>query len=226
MNAKSTLKMALDCLMVILLPLMMAYSLIGEALHEWLGASMFLLFLGHHGLNWRWYRGLAKGKWTAGRLFHTFVNAALLLCMLGLMVSGVILSRYVLDFLPIKGGRGFARTLHMLSAYWDFCLMSLHLGMHWNRMMGMVQKRLSLPKRLLRVIAAVTEAYGASTFFRREFPMYLFLKTHFVFFDFEEPFILFFLNYIAVIAFFAAVGYYGSNLLKRYKRNAADKSVI
>ena len=42
MNAKSTLKMALDCLMVVLLPLLMAYSLIGEELHEWLGASMFL----------------------------------------------------------------------------------------------------------------------------------------------------------------------------------------
>ena len=93
MNAKSTLKMALDRLMVVLLPLLMAYSLIGEELHEWLGASMFLLFLGHHALNRRWYRSLAKGKWTARRLFRTFVNAALLLCMLGLMVSGVILSR-------------------------------------------------------------------------------------------------------------------------------------
>ena len=63
MNAKSTLKMALDRLMVVLLPLLMAYSLIGEELHEWLGASMFLLFLGHHALNRRWYRSLAKGKW-------------------------------------------------------------------------------------------------------------------------------------------------------------------
>ena len=82
MNAKSTLKMALDRLMVVLLPLLMAYSLIGEELHEWLGASMFLLFLGHHALNRRWYRSLAKGKWTARRLFRTFVNAALLLCMI------------------------------------------------------------------------------------------------------------------------------------------------
>lgn len=208
MNAKSTLKMVLDCLMVVLLPLLMAYSLIGEEFHEWLGASMFLLFLGHHALNWRWYRSLAKGKWTARRLFQTFVNAALLLCMLGLMVSGVILSRYVLDFLPIKGGRGFARTLHMLSAYWGFCLMSLHLGMHWNMVIGMVQKHLSLPKRLLRVIAVVTAAYGASAFFRREFPAYLFLKTHFVFLDFEEPFILFFLDHIGIMCFFAIIGHY------------------
>ena len=32
MNAKSTLKMALDRLMVVLLPLLMAYSLIGDCL--------------------------------------------------------------------------------------------------------------------------------------------------------------------------------------------------
>nr|WP_325197066.1 hypothetical protein [uncultured Oscillibacter sp.] len=37
--------------------------------------------------------------------------------MLGVMASAVILSRYVFDFLSIKGGRGFARTLHMLSSY-------------------------------------------------------------------------------------------------------------
>lgn len=225
MNAKSTLKMALDCLMIVLLPLLMAYSLIGEEIHEWLGASMFLLFLGHHVLNWRWYRSLAKGKWTARRLFQTFVNAVLLLCMLCLMVSGVILSRYVFDFLPIKGGRGFARTLHMLASYWGFCLMGLHLGMHWNMVIGMVQKRLSLPKRLLQIIAVVTAAYGVSAFFRREFPMYLSLKTHFVFLNFEEPLGLFFLGHIAVIGLFAAVGYYGVKLLKPHKSSHTDTSV-
>lgn len=73
---------------------------------------------------------------------------------------------------------------------------------------GMVQKHLSLPKRLLRVIAVVIAAYGASAFFRREFPAYLFLKTHFVFLDFEEPFILFFLDHIGIMCFFAIIGHY------------------
>ena len=221
MNAKSTLKMVLDCLMVVLLPLLMAYSLIGEELHEWLGASMFLLFLGHHALNWRWYRSLAKGKWTARRLFQTFVNATLLLCMLGLMVSGVILSRYVLDFLPIKGGRGFARTLHMLSAYWGFCLMSLHLGMHWNMVIGMVRKRCRgssgamIPA--LKTAAAAVSAYGAYAFSKRDISDYLFLRSHFVLFDYEEPLLRFFLDYIAVGFLFSLTGYFVMKALMRCK---------
>lgn len=61
-------KRALDCLMVLLLPLLMAYALVGGAAHEWLGTVMFLLFLGHHGLNWRWYPALLKGRWTVARV--------------------------------------------------------------------------------------------------------------------------------------------------------------
>ena len=46
-------KAALDGLMILLLPVLMAYSLVGEQLHEWLGVLMLLLFVGHHALNWR-----------------------------------------------------------------------------------------------------------------------------------------------------------------------------
>jgi hypothetical protein len=46
----------------------------------------------------------------------------LILCtMAGLMISGIIYSRHALSFLPIKGGRSFARNLHMVSAYWGVC---------------------------------------------------------------------------------------------------------
>lgn len=122
----------LDCLMVVLLPLLMAYSMIGESIHEWLGIATLLLFLGHHALNWRWYRSLPRRKWSPVRMFQTAVNTALLLVMAGLAVSGIIMSRYVFSFLPVQSGRSFARTLHMLSAYWGFCTMSLHLGLHWG----------------------------------------------------------------------------------------------
>lgn len=47
--------------------------------------------------------------------------------MIGSAVSGIILSRYALAFLPIEGGRAFAHTLHLMSAYWGFALMGFHL---------------------------------------------------------------------------------------------------
>ncbi|MBQ9279294.1 MAG: hypothetical protein IJ224_11755 [Lachnospiraceae bacterium] len=42
------LRIIIDMMMVALLPLLMAYSLIGEKLHEILGISIFALFIAHH----------------------------------------------------------------------------------------------------------------------------------------------------------------------------------
>lgn len=140
MKPKMMLKMGLDLVMTVLLLCQMAYMLIGEAAHEWMGAAMFVLFLLHHVLNWRWYRNLVKGKYTALRILQTVVDFLVLLAMIGLMVSGIMLSREVFAFLPIRGGMGFARILHMLAAYWGFILMSVHLGLHWGMIMGMARK--------------------------------------------------------------------------------------
>lgn len=62
--------------------------------------------------------------------------------MAGSMVRGIILSRHVLSFLSINGGRSAARKLHMLSAYWGFVLMGIHLGFHWSMMLGMAENAL------------------------------------------------------------------------------------
>lgn len=213
-------KRALDCLMVLLLPLLMAYSLVGEAAHEWLGTAMFLLFLGHHGLNWRWYPALLKGRWTAARVFQTAVSALLLLAMLGLMASGVMLSRHVFSFLPRRGGQEFARTLHMLSSYWGFCLMGLHLGLHWRMVMGWAGQRATVRPALLSAAGLLAAGYGVYAFFKREVWLYLFLRSHFVFFDFSEPLAMYLLDYIAVLAAFVWLGHYAARLLQRVGRKA------
>ena len=51
MRAKQILKIAVDVAMTIALLLLMAYELIGQAAHEWLGIGMFVLFIIHHILN-------------------------------------------------------------------------------------------------------------------------------------------------------------------------------
>ena len=42
MNQKAKIKMGIDLVMTILLLCQMAYMLIGETAHEWLGTAMFL----------------------------------------------------------------------------------------------------------------------------------------------------------------------------------------
>lgn len=48
------IKIAVDAAMSVSMLLLMAYGLVGEAAHEWIGMGMFALSVVHHVLNCRW----------------------------------------------------------------------------------------------------------------------------------------------------------------------------
>lgn len=139
-------KLIVDAVMSALLLLLMAYELIGAAVHEWLGIAMFVLVILHHGLNRKWSENVLKGKYGPMRITQMVLVVLVLFSMLGSMVSGIILSRHALVFLPIHGGTGWARTVHLLCGYWGFVLMGLHLGLHWSVVIGMRESFSNRPK--------------------------------------------------------------------------------
>ena len=141
MNRKQMMRMTVDCLMTVILLLLMGYSRVGEAAHEWLGISMFLLYIIHHIMNRKWFSGIFKGKYSLFRVVQTVLVILLLVTMIGSAVSGMILSKHVFGFLDLKGASS-AREIHMLCGYWNFILMSLHLGLHWTMIVKMVSKKL------------------------------------------------------------------------------------
>jgi hypothetical protein len=221
MKPKAVVKIIVDIIMTIVLLIQMAYHLIGELAHEWIGVGMFILFIAHHILNWSLIRNLCRGKYNILRSIQAGINLLVFLSMIGMMVSGIMMSRYVFAFLPTGGGTGFARALHHVSAYWDFVLMSLHIGLHWGMMIGMakrITKRASAPhKRIVfPIIGAIIAAYGAYAFLVRQFPQYMFLKIEFSFFDYEEPAILFFLDYFAIMGLFVFLVYYAIKLMQKF----------
>ena len=136
MKPKQLIKISVDISMMIFLLLLMAYERIGQAAHEWLGIGLFILFLVHHLLNRGWHAALAKGRYSALRIWQTVLVSLALVTMLGAMVSGAVISRHALRFLSISGGQSFGRTMHLLSVYWGFVVMSLHLGFHWQMLLG------------------------------------------------------------------------------------------
>ena len=218
MKQKTILKIVVDIGMTVMSLLLMTYELIGEAAHEWFGIGMFALFIIHHILNRKWSRSVFKGKYTLLRIWQTVLVIGILITMAGSMYGGVILSKHALSFLPIEGGRAFAREIHVVSAYCGFVLMSLHLGLHWSMMMGMAKRLVKeIPtagKWVLRGIAALIAGYGVYAFIRREIGHYMFLQNQYVFFDFEEPLIFFLADYIAVMALFVWVSHYFSKGLR------------
>lgn len=217
MQTKQKLRISVDLAMIILLPLLMAYELVGEEAHEWIGICMLLLFFLHHILNFAWHKNLAKGRYAGVRNLGTVINIFLSLIMLSQMVSGIMMSRHVFLFLPLDNGMSVARIMHLLGSYWGFFLMSLHAGLHGNMLMGMVKGAAnnSQPSAvrtvLLRTAAVLVAAYGAYAFINRGLASYMFLQNQFVFFDFSEPRTAFFADYVAIMFLFACLGYYASN---------------
>lgn len=216
---KKKIRIIVDCGMTLLLPLLMAYSLVGEAAHEYLGIGMFLLFVTHHILNIAWWKHIFCGKYTLLRILGTAVNLTLAMIMLALPISGMMLSRHVFRFLHFNGA-SMARTVHLMASYWGLVLMSFHAGMHGNVMMGMFRKAAHTQQTSkirtwsLRVIAVLLAICGIHAFVKNRISSYLFLRTQFVFIDFSQPVVLALLDYLAIIAFFAVIGYYISKLIK------------
>lgn len=100
----------------------------------------------------------------------------------------------------------------MLSAYWGFALMSVHLGFHWSMMVGMAKKLFRKPSAVRqlagRLLALAVAGYGIYAFVKRGIGSYMLLRNPFVFFDFEEPLMFFYMDYIAVMGLFIFIGNY------------------
>lgn len=212
------IKIAVDAAMSVSMLLLMAYGLVGEAAHEWIGMGMFALFVAHHILNRKWLLAVGKGKYTPIRVLQTALVGILFLSMFGSMISGVVLSRYVFAFFPKHGGYELAQQVHNLCAYWGFVCMSLHLGFHWSMMLAMARKHLpSSPPRTwsLRLIGWLWAVYGAFAFRRRGVSLYMLLRSHFIFYDYTELVLIFLIDYLSVMVMFVLIGYLISMLLKR-----------
>lgn len=216
---RPALKMTVDGAMVSLLPLLMAYSLLGEAAHEWLGIAMSALFILHHVLNRKWYGGLCKGRYSTVRTLGVATDLLLLADMIALPVSGVMMSRHLFTFLNVDAGMALARMVHLLASYWGLVLMSFHAGLHGGAVMAMLRKgangKSAARTMILRAFTALLGLWGIFAFLRREIGSYLFLRNQFVFLDFSQPLVFFVIDYISVMALFAMAGHYSTKLLKR-----------
>lgn len=165
-----------------------------------------------------------KGRYSAVRILTLCLDALLLIAMLAQMYSGIVMSRYVFDFLPVSGGMLLARRLHILGSYWGFLLMSLHLGLHWNMILGMLRKATQIKRdskvrrAVVRAAGGLVAGYGCYVFIKREFPTYLLLKSEFVFLDYSESKILFYLDYLALMGLCIFLAHYGGKLLSAVRR--------
>lgn len=223
---KKHIRTVVDMAMIVLLPMLMAYSLIGEKLHEIIGTILFALFIVHHVLNRQWYKAIFNGKYTPRRIFQTVLNFLLLVFMLTQPISGILMSKYLYSSIRIAGSSATARELHLFLAYWGFVFMCLHAGTHMCAPIKKLQARGRRTLTMILIALGAISVYGGYAFVKRRLPEYMFLRSSFAFFDFGEPRIFFFFDYIAMMILSAAIGMMISVFLGRLpgKNNIRQQS--
>lgn len=228
---KRKIKILIDVLMTGFLLFQMSYSLIGEDRHKWHGIILLILFVLHNTLNCGFYKSLLRGKYGPFRIFQVLLAFLAVLSMTGAMISGLSMARDIIPFVPFKLRGSTARELHMVSVYWGFAILSLHLGLHWSMALGMMKKKVPVlqtkaGRSALRTAGILLAVYGGYAFIKREIGLYMTLQNMFVFFDFEEPLVFFILDYLAVMGLFVWAGYYMAEWLKRFSVKKLDKPIL
>ena len=188
--------------------------------HEIIGVLLIVVWALHVYANRRWFKAVFRGRNNPYRIMQTVVNCGMLICALLLAISGVMLSNHVFAFLGIESGASFARTAHLLASHWYFVFIALHIGLHVN----VIFSRLGVAQLVVRscgvviasrVAVALVSAYGVYAFIGRGLWKYLTLQQPFFFMDLERGYVMFFIDYIAMVIALATAMYYVMKCLKR-----------
>lgn len=229
MNTKLRTKILVDILMTITMFVVMCYPYTGGDYHEVAGTVLLVFIVLHQILNRNWYKNLVNGSFNGPRILQTVVDIGLLVVLFLQMFSGISMSRYVFTFLPFGMNAGMARTIHLVCAYLSFLLMGFHVGLHYAMIINMFRRMFHISGEnkvgiiCLRTIAIVIAVYGIYAIGKRDFMEYIMMRTHFAFFDYEEPALVFVLDYIAIMGTMVFVAYYIQKFLINRKKTQIKK---
>ena len=222
MSGKKHMRRVIDMLMIVVLPLLMAFELIGRSTHEWLGMTMMGLVIVHQILNRAGYKNTFRGKYNPLRAATLALDLSLIVLMILQAISGMSMAKHLPDFLPKLMRRSVARGVHMTCAYWCFTLMNVHAGFHMSAMFVRIKRKMKPGTwKILSTAGLLIAVYGAYAFVKRQLPGYMFMQIQFAFFDYEEPLVFFFADYLAIMALFALVGHSLSALLRKWTSKEA-----
>lgn len=213
------IKIVIDILMYFIFVILMGHHITENLIHEILGTILFILFIVHHILNYRYYKTIFKGKYNFKRVFLLIIDLLLLISMIGMMISGVIISSDVFAFLNIPTTI-FGRQLHMVSTSWAFVIMSIHLGLHLGVFINKLNKKMknSVLEYVYYLILILIVIYGIYSFKKLNFISDMFLLNAFKFYDFNESPIIFYLHVISSSLFIGLMIYFINNLKRKKEK--------
>jgi hypothetical protein len=230
LNRNMLIKLVIDLVMTVLMIVAMAYHITGNTIHELVGVFMLILFIIHNILNRRWYKTIIKGKYNAQRILRISVNLLFLVSMVVVMISSVPISRDIFPFFPINNDL-ILRQIHVLTAYWGFIFMAVHIGLSWGTIINAVRKMTGITgsSRIrtisLRVIAVLIVVYGVQTSFETDMGSKLTVYNPFGW-SFYESTIGFLIDYLSVMGIYICGTHYALKFVQKREKAKAHKDQL
>ncbi len=221
MNTKH-IRMPIDISMTILSVVLMGGTVLfaDDRVHQILGMVLLGLWVFHTVLNHRWYGSIFRGRYNAYRIMQTIVNIGITLCAVLLMLSGMSMAW----FMPVGIGLGAARIIHLVSSHWYYIFMAFHLGMHISMIFSTIKinRFEKIPNLLILIVIILICGYGIYAFIIRGVWKYMFGVQQFFFLDLDRGYVLFAIDYIAILVLLAAVSHFVGNTLVRTKNQESS----
>lgn len=223
------LRLTFDLIAAGLLLFGLSYWWLGNIVHEVAGSALFLLLIGHNIFNRRWYGTIPSARREARGLFNLVVTLMLLAAMLALLVTSVLISNALSGIMSSYGGFA-ARQIHTLAAYWTLVIVSVHLGLRWPMLLGVVRKLFGMSGAraartlVLRVMAAAIAIHGVWSSFVLGLGGKLSMQMTLDWWNFEESVAGFFIHCIAIAGLCIFLTYYAMKWLPT--RNAVSSGPI
>lgn len=119
------------------------------AVHEWLTLGMILVLIVHLLLHWDWIVTVTKrlfSKLPGKQRLNYILNFLFFIDMIVIMLSGVMISREALPLMGINPSMNFFwRRAHDISANLGVLILGLHVGLHWQWIVGTFRTYVSRP---------------------------------------------------------------------------------
>lgn len=142
--------MLLDSSMLLSFVVLMSWRLSGIAAHEWIGFGLIALIFAHLIVHWGWVEsavGRAMRRDRRGRVFPLLLNGALFVAMGTALISGVVISKFVLPNHLLPDDYLQWHSLHETSATIALFIVGLHLALNWDWVLGGMRRLFSATRR-------------------------------------------------------------------------------
>lgn len=212
----------LNLLMILCILVVMDYPFITNIIHEILGVFTLLLFMIHNTLNRHWYTAIGKGKMDLLRIIKTSMNLLFLIIIILVAVTGVLISQTIFSSFSLSDNL-WAHELHILSAFWGFILLSIHIGFHGKALWGKLCHWLRVDSTTLSYILLSRAAslliiiYGIYASSKRNIGSKLLLQHVFNEYTAQPSLVSFIVDYAAIMGCYVVITYYLTSLFQKIR---------